>query len=724
MDKTVNSEYMMKFENIVAEKTGFHLACIFAVVFLVFGNSLFFDFVWDDRPLLLELDVYKDFKLKDMLFSPANGLEYLPVRDISYGIDYLLWGSNPAGFHLSNIIFYFLNCLVIYFLTLEITSLLFSGSKSNSELPSKLTAFFTALLFAVHPLHTEVVCFITGRNTILSGLFFFTSCFYFLKFLRVKTSGGKRYYFISLICFILAMLSKAISIILPLLLMLFLLFKIKELRKNVLLLIPFFLVSIAIFLIFTKIASESNMTVSDHSMVFGAFNFASKLAVSLQIPFFYVIKMLVPVNLSVEYTPEFSRSFGNVHVILSLSVLILTISSGILLRKKYPELLFTFLWFLIALIPVMNFVLNHPVVADRYVYLSSFAFFYFVTARLFSAFGHMHLKWIVFFITVTVLAGSLMSVDRSRVWKNEKALWADTVKSSPESFKPYVNLGSLYFNEGDFGRAFGLFSKLKELDPSSVTLEYYRGLQLVNSGNHPGAIKLLSAALASNNESMEINYLLGQSYEITGSIDKAIQSYMNILKSNELDTAGKKDFAKQRLARLRISKSDELNILRKKVKDNPSDLNARVNLAIALDRIGMFDEAIENYKTLEKIGGDNWVLFYNMANIYKKTENYEASAVYYRKSIAMNKKNADAYNNLGLVMKKLKKHDLAIKAFKDAIDADKNFAYAPFNLAVMYFHLGDRENALKYFNYFREKFPHLKGRMSPYIRHIEMKPEK
>jgi tetratricopeptide (TPR) repeat protein len=706
---------MMKFDGLLTEKTGFHLLCIFIVIFIVFGNSLFFDFVWDDRPLLLGIDAYKDFKLKEILFSPANRLEYLPVRDISYSLDYLLWGRNPVGFHFTNIVLYFLNSLIVYFITLEITAFLLSNGEKDPETPLKLTAFFAALLFAVHPVHSEVVSFITSRNTLLSGMFFFTSCYFYLKFLRFETGERWRYYAISLICFVLAMFSKATSIILPLALLIFLIFKNRYMSRTALTLMPFFLISAAVFLIFKNIASESKLIVSDHTMVFGAFNFASKFAVSLQIPFFYIKKMLVPLKLSAEYTPEFSRSLEHITVIASLSGLVLITYFGVILRKKYPELIFSFLWFLIVLIPVMNFFLTHPVVADRYVYLSSYAFFFLVTALLFRAFRGVRMKWAMLFLTVVLVALSFISVERNRVWQNDKTLWEDTINVSPGSLKPYVNLGSIYFNEGDYDRAFNLFEKLKELDPSSITYDFYKGLQLFNIGDFSGTINLLNKALARNKESLDINHLLGQSYEMTGNTEKAMGSYMNVLRSNELDTAGRKDFARERLNILRESISPELDIMRNRVKENASDFNTRIKLAISLDRAGLFDEAIEHYEELERLKVDSWVLFYNMANVYKKTGDFERAELYYIKSLALNSKNANAFNNLGLVLKKLKRYDLSIKAFQDAINADRDFAYAQFNMAVLYFHLGDGENAVKYFNHVRERFPNFKERVIPYI---------
>ena len=150
------------------------------------------------------------------------------------------------------------------------------------------------------------------------------SCYFYLKFMKCSTGEGKKYYVISLCGFVLAVLSKATSIILPLLLMLFLMFRREKIRKSALSLIPFFIVSLAAFFMFKTIAGTSKM-ISDHTMVFGAFSFVSKLAVALQIPFFYISKMILPVKLSAEYMPEFSQSPGNIKALSSLSALIFSL---------------------------------------------------------------------------------------------------------------------------------------------------------------------------------------------------------------------------------------------------------------------------------------------------------------------------------------------------------------------------------------------------------------
>jgi tetratricopeptide (TPR) repeat protein len=700
---------MWAYESRNIEKQSFNLFCIFIVIVIVFGNSLFFDFVYDDRALLLGIDVYEEFKLKDILFSPGNGLEYLPVRDISYAVDYLLWGANPKGFHFTNIVLYILNALFVYLVTVKWTAVLSRGATNKVDVRPHMTAFYVTLLFAVHPIHSEVVSFISCRNVLLSGLFFFMSCYFFLKCMEHETGGKTRYYILSLVCFLLALFSKATSIILPFILLLIVISAKEFNRKTIPFLLPYFVMSGGAFFLFKHIAHTSNLI---SMMVFGAFSVMSKLAVSMQIPFFYLSKLVIPHNFSAEYSVAFSRSMGDIAVIASVLVLMAIMCVGILLRKKRPEILYCFLWFMLALLPVMNIFTTSTVVADRYVYLPSYAFFYLLTVLLFRTFSDDRRKWAVVLIAIVVTAWSFLAIERNFVWHTEKTLWEDTINVSPTSYKAYHNLGDIYFKAGNYDKAFNIFNRLKELDPSSIVADYYRGKQLFNISDYPGAIDVLDKALVKR-ESMEIRDLLGQSYESMGDTEKAMESYMKVLESKETDINGRRDLARDSLTRLRLTITPRLDSMRRDVRENALDLNARLKLAKFLGRTGLFDEAIEQYKELVRLHGDNHVFFYNMANIYMRTGKYADAVLYYEKSLAMNSVNATAYNNLGLAQGKLQKYDLAIKSFQNAIDADNNYSSAPFNLAVLYFHLGDRENALKYINYVREKFPDLRERVFP-----------
>src|SRR5512138_3095470 len=87
---------------------------LFLLVCAVFGNSLLNGFVWDDYFYMVNNRVYVDFDLARIWLSLANGVEYLPVRDMSYALDYAIWGNNPLGFHLANVVLYGITTVIFY----------------------------------------------------------------------------------------------------------------------------------------------------------------------------------------------------------------------------------------------------------------------------------------------------------------------------------------------------------------------------------------------------------------------------------------------------------------------------------------------------------------------------------------------------------------------------------------------------------------------------------
>src|SRR6266568_3562313 len=221
-----------------------HLLFLFAVITAVFASSVQNDFVWDDKVFLVGNRVYRDFDLGRIFFSLANGLEYLPVRDISFALDFFIWGAKPFGFHLTNLILFFVNTIAIYFFTAEVVLLLKHEHEPDTDHGIFTVPFLTALFFAVHPINNEAVYFITCRNVLLSALFFFLSLCLYVKFLRGAASGRWVYYCGALCCYLLSIFSKATSIILPLiLLVLILVSRQRNIRQRLLETVPFFFVS-------------------------------------------------------------------------------------------------------------------------------------------------------------------------------------------------------------------------------------------------------------------------------------------------------------------------------------------------------------------------------------------------------------------------------------------------------------------------------------------------
>jgi tetratricopeptide (TPR) repeat protein len=686
-----------------------------SLVLVVFGNTLFFDFVWDDNILLVPVETYRHFDVRQIFFSLANGLEYLPVRDLSYALDYAIWGENPFGFHLTNIVLFALNCACFYVLVRRLIERISEG-RTAARAPE--VALLTTLLFAAHPIHSEVVSFVTCRNVLLSGLFFLLSCVLYLKYVSTPGPGAWRPYIASLACYVLALFSKATSIALPGALLLILVAIRPPGRRRWWSIGPFALVAAGGLVLFRAIATGASMIDSSHAIVYGAWSVSTRLALAAQIPFFYLFKIFVPTGYSAEYTVEFRQSLTSGPVLLALAVLASTVVLSLVRLRREPGVLLVAGSYLVCLVPVLNLFVTTPVVADRYVYLA--------TCPVLAGCAYLLCAGTCFLPTVAVrsiavvliLLLSGLTVHRNTVWKTDGSLWAATIRTSPDARNAYFNLGAYHFNRKDTDEAFRVLEQLAAVHGDDTALRYFEALDAFANDRPAEVVDKLRPIIGRDAVKPKMYLLLGRAQEQTGNAEDAIATYLDALDRRGQDPEGDLESIRTRLQGLQQRLSAELESWRDRVVQDPTDLNARARLAVRLDTLGLYDEALAGYRALVDAGGEKWQVLYNMANIYKKTGRSDEAVRAYEKSLTLNPSNPDAQNNLGVVLKRTGDHDRAIAAFEAALQIEPGFEKAAFNLATLYFRLGDRDNALRYFDLAESISPGLRERSAPYVRQM------
>jgi len=164
------------------------LYIILAVIsFAVYANSLQNEFVFDDEsvvqgdPTIMDLSNIPKFFTGEMGFHKVIGAYYRPVVSSSYAIDYAIWEFNPVGFHLTNILMHVINVLLFF----TLLRLMFEKSVSPYK---DYIILIASLIFAVHPIHTEVVAWVSGRTDGLACTFFFAAFIYYLKYSKLTTT--------------------------------------------------------------------------------------------------------------------------------------------------------------------------------------------------------------------------------------------------------------------------------------------------------------------------------------------------------------------------------------------------------------------------------------------------------------------------------------------------------------------------------------------------------
>ncbi|MDD2897340.1 MAG: tetratricopeptide repeat protein [Desulfuromonadaceae bacterium] len=494
------------------------------VIGTVFSVALGNNFVGDDLTLTIGNPAYRDF-LPDRIFRGlANGLEYLPVRDLSIALDYQIWGESPRGFHFTNLLIYLLTCLAVYWVTLLL------GRHFNHDHP-ELLAGAAALLFGLHPLQAESVGLVACRNVLLSGLFTFLAAGCYLRF-RVPLAPRRRLWLVNaLFCFLLASLSKATGLSLPLALLgIDLLSKKDRQMKKLVSLLPFFFLAATFFILFRAIALGSNIfgRGTDHGGILG------NIAVALQIPWFYLSKLLLPLGLGTEYPDKFNTILFSPVPLAALAGLIVLLGTLAWSGSRYPIAAVAIVWFCAFLLPVLNLFRTYPTVADRYAFLPSYGF------ALLMAWGLNRLvvvrpKCGLSISIIIVMGWGTCTVLRLPTWQTELSYWQDALVTNPKNAKATMAIGAHYYNSGHFDLALKYFAQARELDPNDPMYDYASGDHELLQGNPRAAIPHLLRALGRKQDNIMALLDLGDAYAAIGQRDNAIDAYRRIFSSTEID---------------------------------------------------------------------------------------------------------------------------------------------------------------------------------------------
>src|SRR5437899_1623858 len=192
-------------------------AVVLAVV-AVFAIGLRNEFVqWDDQANLAQNPYFRGLGPAQLawMFTTTLMGHYIPVTWLTFGLDYVMWGMQPAGYHFTNLVLHAANAVLVYWITRRLLAVARPGASPTAL---RAGAAVAALFFAVHPLRAESVAWATERRDVLSGLLFLTSV---LTYLRAEGANGARRRRLlagSVAAFALALLAKSIVMTLPLLL--------------------------------------------------------------------------------------------------------------------------------------------------------------------------------------------------------------------------------------------------------------------------------------------------------------------------------------------------------------------------------------------------------------------------------------------------------------------------------------------------------------------------
>src|SRR5213083_2416366 len=261
---------------------------------------------WDDDKNFLDNHHYRGLTWQQLSWMWTTHLgHYIPLTWMTLGMDYLLWGMNPVGYHLTSLLLHATSAVVFFFLARRFLTLALPRASGRGHALT-VSAGFAALVFAIHPLRVESVAWVTERRDVLSGLFYLLTLLLYLR-AREREERGRAWYWLSVAAFVCALLSKSMVVNLPVVLLILDVYPLRRLggavgwlsesaRRVYVEKIPFVLLAAGASAI-ALMAQLSHDTMVSVVQLSGL----GRLAVSMYGLSFYLWKMVVPVNLSPFY---------------------------------------------------------------------------------------------------------------------------------------------------------------------------------------------------------------------------------------------------------------------------------------------------------------------------------------------------------------------------------------------------------------------------------------
>jgi len=432
----------------------------------------------------------------------------LALKDLVF----LAFGRNPAAYHILSIILHILATILVYFFLLILTE--------NERLSSLAT-----LLFALHPIHTETITWISGRGYALYSIFFLLA-FVFYHFSLESEKRGPNL-LAATVFYALALFT--IPWALPLLVV-FPLYSwyVKSGKFDW----PFYL-------------TLTVLTVAYFFLVFKAGFVGQKASTGAKVGGTHDITILIPFSITQYiYLMFWPKVLSFYHEGLTLNQdyvfwsRVFTVGFAILLpailfwrNKKLP--LFFLLFFLIAISPSLSPVKVGFYVAERYVYLGSISFCVLIAAALIWLEKKLPIKNLALFLLIPILLlYSIRTVIRNDDWQTRASFWMATVRDTPTSYRAHNNLGDVYGWRGDWNKAIKAFQTAIKLKSDYDTPRYNLGIAYFSVNNLEGAKEQLQAALKLNSQHYKAYYILGVVSLKEGKTEEAREYWEKCLKIN------------------------------------------------------------------------------------------------------------------------------------------------------------------------------------------------
>ncbi len=477
------------------------------LTFMLFAGSLSNEMLigWDDGEYITDPDVTEyGSQGKSDIFSSFHLGMYQPLAVLTFAFNNKLSGDTPSAYILTNLLLHLLNTWLVF-------RLMKQWFKRFEP------AFIVALLFAIHPMHVEGVVWISTRSSLLYSAFFLTGLLQYEKYLNTSKTG---HYLLTLLWALLALFSKSMAATFPLILLLIDYFRNRKFTAMAILeKIPFLLFSI----IFGIVAIKASASFGHITILEDDYSLLERLTLILYGISFYLVKLILPINLSAIYAfPGTLSGTFPVWVYTPMLALVVMIAILVFARKRRRLYLFGSLFFLLSISMVLPLFWSRIfITADRYTYLPYLGLLIIIAdwmTGIWDRRSELQASTLRMLYTSAVLITILLMAttwNRIGVWHDVPTLLGDVIekqRSDSDMAHGYFYLGNYYDTGGKDEEAVKNYNLAISRNPRYLLAYNNRGILKGKHMDIKGAIADFTQAITLKPDYAEAYYNRGVAY--------------------------------------------------------------------------------------------------------------------------------------------------------------------------------------------------------------------